>query len=170
MVVTANRAVLATFVDLMFRDTITARMLRTLCDRGSMTQADFMDLYHVRCARKHPSRSSFGNNFGRFVYREYRSRFNGSGFHTYPGTLRCFDQVCPQKGPNKLVWSSMFTSTSIFRDMRLEQLNDALMFLEREVTTRAYHSATTHAFTVDDEAETQRYYLWVQEEIARRST
>jgi hypothetical protein len=98
--------------DLMFRDTVTARMLRKLCEVGTMTQADFMKEYSVRCARgakpcracdgtkiehgvlgpdrkwmkipftptipcrtcsgsglKPESKSSFVDNFGRFVYR-----------------------------------------------------------------------------------------------------
>lgn len=37
--------------DLMFRDTIAARMLRRLCEVGEMPQADFSKEYHVRCAR-----------------------------------------------------------------------------------------------------------------------
>lgn len=49
-------------------DTVTGYMLRALCITGSMTQADFMTMYHERCARaKSTSKSSFDNNFGRFV-------------------------------------------------------------------------------------------------------
>lgn len=51
----------------LFRNTIAARMLRTLAESGTMMQADFMREYHVRCERDRPSRSSFLNNFGRFV-------------------------------------------------------------------------------------------------------
>jgi len=59
-------------VRLVFADTIQARMFRTLCRRGEMPQAEFMNLYHARCHRTNPGRSSFGNNFGRFVSRYVR--------------------------------------------------------------------------------------------------
>lgn len=48
-------------------DTVTASMLRTLCMNDFMLQADFMTLYHERCAREKPSKSSFSNNWGRFI-------------------------------------------------------------------------------------------------------
>jgi len=54
-------------VRLVFADTIQARMFRTLCRRGSMPQAEFMTLYHARCHRPNPGKSSFANNFGRFL-------------------------------------------------------------------------------------------------------
>lgn len=60
--------------DILFADTVTARMLRRLAAVGSMTQADFMTEYHGRCQRAKPSRSSFGNQFGRYTvtWRGYR--------------------------------------------------------------------------------------------------
>lgn len=58
-------------VAMMLRDTITGRMMRYLADRGEVTQAEFMNEYHRRCERANPSRSSFGNNFGRFTYGKF---------------------------------------------------------------------------------------------------
>lgn len=60
------------YVDVLFGDSISGAMLRTLHTRGSMPQADFMTLYHVRCARSNPGRSSFANNFFRYVLQETR--------------------------------------------------------------------------------------------------
>lgn len=51
----------------MFADTVTARMLRQIAEAGSMPQAEFMRIYHVRCARDNPGKSSFQNNFGRYT-------------------------------------------------------------------------------------------------------
>lgn len=48
-------------------DTVTSTMLRTLCMGGPMLQADFMRLYHERCARSNSGKSSFANNFGYLV-------------------------------------------------------------------------------------------------------
>jgi hypothetical protein len=54
-----------TFV--LFEDTVCARMLRMLAEKGEMPQADFMREYHRRCERARPSRSAFLNNFGRYT-------------------------------------------------------------------------------------------------------
>jgi len=56
---------LATF---MFKNTVTARMLRELAERGSMPQADFMKHYTTRCERSgNTAKSAFVDNFGRFI-------------------------------------------------------------------------------------------------------
>lgn len=52
----------------MFADTVNARMLRKLACRELWSQAEFMREYHVRCERARPSRSMFGNNFGRYAF------------------------------------------------------------------------------------------------------
>lgn len=62
---------MATYLDLMFRDTIAGSMLRTLMLKRAMPQREYMRLYHVRCGRADaPTKSTFGNNFGRYVSRE----------------------------------------------------------------------------------------------------
>jgi hypothetical protein len=55
----------------MFRDTVTARMLRHLCSEGHMPQAVFMSRYDAACRsrpgkRKSSGRSSFACNWSRF--------------------------------------------------------------------------------------------------------
>lgn len=61
------RIMLPSVVDKKLRDTVTGRMLRTLCDRTTMPQAEFMSMYMVRCERpRKTAPSSFNNNFGRF--------------------------------------------------------------------------------------------------------
>lgn len=52
-------------VRFMFKDTVTARMLRLLCFIGSISQAEFMGAYHRICDRKRPSRSSYSCNWAR---------------------------------------------------------------------------------------------------------
>lgn len=66
-----------------FRDTITARMLRTLLDRKEMTQAEFMRLYMERCARP-PQQCYLCGGTGRFDTRR------ASGLSGKP------DQPCPK--------------------------------------------------------------------------
>lgn len=77
-----------TYVEVFFQDSIAGSMLRTLHACGSMTQADFMTLYHKRCARDNPSRSSFGANFGRYVKRE---QAYGNLWREIDGPLRCLE-------------------------------------------------------------------------------
>ena len=52
--------------DRLFGDSVVGRMLRRVCERGSMDQVDVMREYHVRCERPRPSRSSYACQFGRF--------------------------------------------------------------------------------------------------------
>lgn len=73
----------------LFEDTVSARMLRALARAGSMTQAEFMREYHRRCERAKPSRSSFGNNFGRYACyeRSPASRVDNTAFVIARGTV-----------------------------------------------------------------------------------
>lgn len=63
-----TRHAMPPLANILFRDSIVARMLRRVLKVGSMAQAVFMQEYHLRCNRPEPtSKSSFGNNFGRFA-------------------------------------------------------------------------------------------------------
>lgn len=163
--------------DLMFRDTITARTLRTLCDQGAMAQSVFMNLYHQRCDRpREDSRSSFSNNFERFVRLELTYR----GWVERTGPYRCIKQTralyddTGERVPynpetvNMLAWNYRdgcnvpCATTALIASMTNDQLTRAEQFLERETTTRTYNSTTKHFYSVDDEHETRRWLLAVR--------
>jgi hypothetical protein len=78
----------ATIFDLFFNDTVTARMLRRLCEAGEMLQADFSTEYHVRCDRP---RQKCGKCDGTGIAHEYQ-RVRGA-----PGSP-------PSLAPNRPDW------------------------------------------------------------------
>lgn len=107
---------MATYLDLMFRDTIAGSMLRTLMLKGEMTQREFMRVYHERCGRADaPAKSAFGANFGRFIAREQvwnRGAYPSisPSWQTYDSPLGCLTWHRPITGRdsdermNRLEW------------------------------------------------------------------
>lgn len=133
--------------DILFRDTITARMLRLLCLRhriakGSvealdpgMTLVAFMAEYHLRCERAKPSRSSFACNFGRFDSRCARGDIGVIGREAYtskraPKSLRNqrLTSVC-WTGPDLRVLIAHLDNAQLqaaFESMEAQMLNPRL--------------------------------------------
>lgn len=139
-------------IGLMFRNTITGAMLRTLCMQREMTQAAFMRLYHVRCHRSNPGKSSFANNFGRFV------RFTRNDIGTWVEYAKR-PYGCIRKG-DTLEWAlterrlESPTGTmedrmrDIVRSMPMDKLQGAEMFLENYLTTSTFHAASDEPETI----------------------
>lgn len=93
--------------DIVFRDTLTARMLRILWLQPDMLQADFMREYMRRCNRKPTTNwrgevgdkantSSFSHNFGRFLH-------SASGRNPRPTIMRR-TAIPKRKRGNVLMW------------------------------------------------------------------
>lgn len=191
--------------DLMFRDTVTARMLRKLCSIGRMTQAQFMAEYHKRCERPErscftccgngtvggvaqwlggptnarecdrcggtgvgrTSRSSFVDNFGRFVvgspWGAHSERMSGRVFPTVIKPYACITQALPaspsRSHRHDLVWSAE-DPTRLVHTLRDARLHAAFTEIERQLTSPR---------ATDDETETASWMLRIREEITRRT-
>ncbi len=147
-----------TYVDVLFADTIVGSMLRTVHMRGAMPQADFMTLYHKRCNRDKPSRSSFANNFQRYVTLE---NLYGK-IRTYNQPLGCLDryQVVPTEDAHGFIavgWgSAMPALTQVLAAMDVNALTKAENTLER-------------IFTRDDDSESLAYLEALRAEMRVRS-
>jgi hypothetical protein len=145
-----------TYVDVFFQDSIVGSMLRTLHVCGSMTQADFMSLYHKRCARDNPSRSSFGANFGRYVKREQmydRWRDNAS-------SLGCLEQRR---------WAA---STAKLRTNTITWIGRSVAEMIGPLDDRAIdraENAMERIYTRDDDSESLAYLMVLRMEIRARS-
>jgi len=66
---------------LFVNNSVTSRMLRALMIQGGMLQADFMREYHRISDRGNDGRSSFDNNFGRFVVPDNAAMGIRAGFY-----------------------------------------------------------------------------------------
>jgi hypothetical protein len=213
-----------TYVDVMFKETRVGSMLRTLCARGEsgMAQAEFMDLYHLRCDRPErvcqrcfgtliryeyarnfsgvfgpyravvpeevcnrcqgsgkaqESRSSFGNNFGRFVYEELRWRNGKEQWYSVPGPMRCIKQWTPQPGRvrreqehpcNWLYWSPP-SWRDIVRTLTDIQLTRAENTMERIFIAESHPSRYGAGQIVGDNMENVVWLKAMRAEMARRS-
>lgn len=123
----------STLAQIMFiRDTITGRMLRTLALRGEMPQAEFMDLYHVRCARKNPGRSSFQNNFGRYVkLRKHGSDHGPTVDRHFPGPGRCIVQERIDESTRNRLTFTPFSNKLLFDHFTAPEFSRAEQAMER---------------------------------------
>lgn len=140
---------MATYLDLMFRDTIAGSMLRTLMLKRSMPQREFMRLYHVRCGRADAkTKSAFGHNFGRFVAREqvwnqynYPSRDKRSAWQVYDGPLGCIAWFRPITGRDssermhRLEWEPPFVASILLEQADDQQVSAIENMLERIATS-----------------------------------
>lgn len=121
-----------TLATVLFRDTITARMIRTLFLSREMLQGDFMSEYMRRCDRK-PTQwspvsrrtkkptvnsSGFLNNFGRFVYRSSR----GDAWNNAPLRVIVQGSHSVHSHRNTLTWGGpdMMTFVGALRDHELQ--------------------------------------------------
>src|SRR5271154_3291237 len=169
--------------DLMFRDTVTARMLRFLCEVGSMTQADFMREYHelserlprpcaacrgtggpvlFTCARckgtgqEAKSRSSFVDNFGRFVH---RISWGARGHNGKPYAVMTQENILRDDGSfsprNMLRWGAPL-SPLILRGASDSRIDAAFAAMERQMLAPS---------KIDNEQEIARWVVRLTDEI-----
>ena len=150
-----------TYVEVFFEASIAGSMLRTLHACGSMTQADFMTLYHKRCARDNPSRSSFGANFGRYVKREQMYADRWREWDVPLGCLQQGREGVHHANRNVITWIGL-------------AMPEMVAILDPKTLDRAENTMERLTFTYDDsdprQSETLASLVVLRAEMRARST